>query len=905
MNRLRPRVAAIAAAALILSLGGFASSAQAVGPRTYYVSPGGSDSHAGTASSPFQHIQKCATVMVAGDTCLIASGTYRETVVPAHSGTSLERITYAAQPGAHVTVSGADTVTGWSAVSGADLTALEGSDAFLAGSDFATAVAGGHIYRSNVTLNPALPGNQVFVDGGAQIEAQWPYPGTNPTAPHLASAQSGNNTSLSDTALTQPDGFWTGARLTAHNWFVSDTGTITSSTVGSVTATALPTCVGLSPNQSTNYSLSGKLELLGHAGEWFYDKASHSLYLWTLDGTSPATHTVEAKQRGVAIDLSGRSYTSVIGLGIKAATAQTSSTSTHDVFDGINAQQVSAYDDLAPDPNMVVAPDGCAVLTAGETTSGILLKGSANILRNSVIDGSTGNGVAVFGSGNTITNNTILNVDSLGSYAAGINVLGANQIITHNTVAGSGRSDINIDNKTAGTVIAGDSISYNDLSNYNNLVVDGGAVYSCCSVNLSTTVIDHNQFHDPAPLAASAPAPGVYLDNGTYGATVYDNVAWDRTTYGAVLINPAGGTTSDNQIYNNTSGTDTNVASTFGGTFSSTEIVNNIGVTGTDAGITNSNNLTPVSSAQFTDPAANDFTLKSTSPARNAGIVHSPATDGYTDAAPSEGAYQYGAPKWVGGASRPGAIIQGESYSSSSGVSPHSAGTGTVVGSFDGGDWMGYTGVDFGAGSDLFAASIGVDNAYFGKGIQIHLDSVTGPLIGTLNVAATGGFDTMSNQYASITPTSGTHNVFLVAPGGDPGFGNLDYFSFTGPSNQIDAATATSLLKVKTSAGGTGTVATLDVLHPLKFSGVDFGTGSSTFHAVVASSSTKAVKLQVRLDGYLGRVIGTLTIPAGGGSALFTDHDASITRTTGVHDVYLNLEQPLTQKVSVDSISFD
>jgi Carbohydrate binding module (family 6) len=303
-------------------------------------------------------------------------------------------------------------------------------------------------------------------------------------------------------------------------------------------------------------------------------------------------------------------------------------------------------------------------------------------------------------------------------------------------------------------------------------------------VNLASTVIDHNQLHDPSPLAQSAPAPGIYLDNSTYNATVYDNVAWNRTTYGAVLINPNGQDTTGNQIYNNTSGTDTNVASTFGGTFSDTDIINNIGVTGTGPGITNSNNFTPVSAAQFTDPAADDFTLTANSPARNAGVVWSPATDGFTDPAPSLGAYQYGTARWVGGASRVGELVQAESYTSSSGISTHAAGTGTVVGNFDGGDWIGYSNVDFGINADLFTAFVGVDDPYANKGIEIHLGSVTGPLIGVLYPSGTGGFDTLSLQSTSITPTSGQHSVYLVAPGSQPGFGNIDYFSFTHAGTQ-------------------------------------------------------------------------------------------------------------------------
>jgi hypothetical protein len=786
-NRFRSRGALLAAAAILVSLGsgGLAASAQAAsgaqsyGSRTYYVSPTGSDSHPGTAGLPFETIQQCSNVMVPGDHCVIEAGTYHETITPARSGTAAAPITYSAAPGGQVIIDGADPVNGWSAVTSANLTSLEGGDSFLAGSAFATAAGTGQVYQAQVTLNPNLTGDQVFFNGAQQIQAVWPYPGADASVPTLASAQSGTNDSVSDTALTQPAGFWTGALLTAHNWFVSETGTVTDSQVGTVTAAGLPSCVSLSPNQSTNYSLSGKLELLGQPGEWFYQSSSHTLYFYSPNGSAPANGSVEAKQRAVAIDLSGRSHISIIGLGIRGATAETSSTSTGDVFNGIVAQDISADQQLNPDPNMVSTPDGCAVLTAGETTSGILLAGSGNEVTNSLIDGSTGNGVAMLGTGDTVTNTTILHVDTLGSYAAGINILGSDQTVTHNTIESSGRSDINIDDKVAGTTAAGDDLAYNDLSDYNNLVVDGGAIYVCCSVNLATSVIDHNQLHDPSPFSASAPAPGVYLDNSTYNATVYDNVAWDRTTYGAVLINPNNASTSGNQIYNNTSGTDTNVASTFGGTFSTTSIINNIGVTGTGPGITNSNNFTPVSAAQFTDPAADDFTLTASSPARNAGIVWAPATNGYTDPEPSLGAYQYGAPKWVAGASRIGQQIQAEDYSSTSGVTTHAAGTGTVIGNFDGGDWVGYDNVDFGTSADLFTAFVGVVAPYADKGIEIHLDSVTGPLIGTLDVADTGGFDTLSLQSTSITPTSGTHDVYLVAPGTQPGFGNIDYFSFT------------------------------------------------------------------------------------------------------------------------------
>jgi hypothetical protein len=715
--------------------------------------------------------------MVAGDTCQIASGTYRETVTPAHQGTAAAPITYTAAPGATVTVDGTDPVTGWAAVTGADLTHLESSDSFLAGSPFASGVDAGHVYQTTVTLNPALPGNQVFVDGAADIEAQWPYPGNNLLTPTTASAQSGDNTSLSDTALTQPAGYWVGARLTARNWFVTETDAVTSSAVGSVSAAARPTCISLTPNGRTNYSLSGKLEVLGHAGEWYYQAASHTLYAWMLDGDSPAGHTVDAKQRNVGFDLSGRSYTSVVGIGVRATTVQTSDTSTHDVIDHMTARYVSAYDDLTPDPKMVTTPDSCAVLTAGESTSGILLNGTANTVRDSTIDWSAGNGVMVAGSGNTVTNNTITDVDYMGSYAAGVNVIGPNERISHNTVAGMGRSDINIDNKMTGATVPGEAISYNDLSGYNNLVDDGGAIYVCCEVNLAGSEFDHNLMHDPAPLAAMAPAPGIYLDNDVYDATLYDNVVWNNTSYGVVLFN--GDKSSGNKVYNNTSGTDPKAVTLFGSTYTNMDVANNIGDVDANPGITETDNVPYSKDPLFVDPLTHNYSIQAQSPARAAGVVRSPATDGYRDKRPSAGAYQFGAPMWQGGAKLDQTLVQAERYAGSSGVARHAAGTGEVLGNFDGGDWVEYDAVDFGAGRDMFTAGLGEDPAYAGRQFQIRVDSLTGPVIGTVTAQATGGFDDYVNESTPILSTKGVHNVYLTALGSSPGVANLDYFTFS------------------------------------------------------------------------------------------------------------------------------
>jgi len=86
-------------ASVVLALAG--STIPALAGTTYYVRPGGSDSQAGTANTDggaWKTIGKCASTIVAGDTCNVQAGTYNENITTlAHGGTSdSNRVTYLA-----------------------------------------------------------------------------------------------------------------------------------------------------------------------------------------------------------------------------------------------------------------------------------------------------------------------------------------------------------------------------------------------------------------------------------------------------------------------------------------------------------------------------------------------------------------------------------------------------------------------------------------------------------------------------------------------------------------------------------------------------------------------------------------------------------------------------------------
>lgn len=82
---------------------------------TYRVNPAdprASDDPARAPVAPFKTISAAARVVKPGDCVLIATGTYRESVVVEASGTAQRPIQFRAAPGARVVVTGADRLTG-------------------------------------------------------------------------------------------------------------------------------------------------------------------------------------------------------------------------------------------------------------------------------------------------------------------------------------------------------------------------------------------------------------------------------------------------------------------------------------------------------------------------------------------------------------------------------------------------------------------------------------------------------------------------------------------------------------------------------------------------------------------------------------------------------------------------
>jgi glucosylceramidase len=123
--------------------------------------------------------------------------------------------------------------------------------------------------------------------------------------------------------------------------------------------------------------------------------------------------------------------------------------------------------------------------------------------------------------------------------------------------------------------------------------------------------------------------------------------------------------------------------------------------------------------------------------------------------------------------------IQGSSYSSDLGLETET--TGDVTGGYD----LGYVGpgaqaiyknVNF--GTSVSGVSVRTASGGSGGMLEFHLDSATGPLIGTATLPVTGGWQTWQTVTAPVSGASGMHDLYLVFRGSTAGIANVNWFQF-------------------------------------------------------------------------------------------------------------------------------
>jgi len=121
---------------------------------------------------------------------------------------------------------------------------------------------------------------------------------------------------------------------------------------------------------------------------------------------------------------------------------------------------------------------------------------------------------------------------------------------------------------------------------------------------------------------------------------------------------------------------------------------------------------------------------------------------------------------------------EAETMAQSSGIETETSSEGGLnVGFIENGDNIKVKGVGFGTGASSFSARVA--SAASGGRIELHLDSATGTLVGTCNVAGTGGWQVWTTISCPVSGATGTHDLYLRFAGGSGSLLNMNWWQFT------------------------------------------------------------------------------------------------------------------------------
>lgn len=129
--------------------------------------------------------------------------------------------------------------------------------------------------------------------------------------------------------------------------------------------------------------------------------------------------------------------------------------------------------------------------------------------------------------------------------------------------------------------------------------------------------------------------------------------------------------------------------------------------------------------------------------------------------------------------------IQAEAFAAQSGAGTEptsDTGGGTDVGWLANGDWLRYDRVDFGATPVRTFSARSASGAAGGVSglVEVRLDAVTGPVLGSFAIANTGGWQSWRTVPANVAGITGVHTLYLTFTSGQPAdFVNLNWFTFS------------------------------------------------------------------------------------------------------------------------------
>lgn len=407
------------------------------------------------------------------------------------------------------------------------------------------------IQLDEVLLTPEMEAPlRASVSGGSLVLARHPNPGNDarfPSSPYLLNAtdsdmimdgsRTGSTfvTAGSDLRLPSGGSLTPGLRiiLRTNAWLIEERSV--SSVSGNRVVFSAPTSYPL--RSGWGYLLTGALWMLDSPGEWHYDAARRSLYVWMPDGGHPGNR-VSLDFLDTAVNLSGLTGVTVDGISISNARL------------GLNLRNSSSVmlKNLSVENTIDEGVDAAASSNATVQSSQFIRTGRDAIL-GVQRDGTPGAAVNLRILDNTVVESGVrvehASIKSLPIRSQGALYGGPGARIVGNRIRHSGYGGIR---SGVGSLIQDNVVEQACL-----IIDDCGAIYlrgagnnSIVTGNLILSSIG-NVHGKPSNYTQ---AQGIYLDDHTSGATVSDNVVVD-SDHGIQIHNASGNTIERNTLFGN------------------------------------------------------------------------------------------------------------------------------------------------------------------------------------------------------------------------------------------------------------------------------------------------------------------------------------------------------------------
>jgi hypothetical protein len=216
------------------------------------------------------------------------------------------------------------------------------------------------------------------------------------------------------------------------------------------------------------------------------------------------------------------------------------------------------------------------------------------------------------------------------------------------------------------------------------------------------------------------------------------------------------------------------------------------------------------------------------------------------------------------------------------------------LGSIEPGGWSMYAGLDL-TGAISINASVGTVNsdAY----IEVRLNAVDGPLIGTIVVPNTGNYNSYRTASTYIDELTGIYDVYLVYQTvSSANVCNIDWFQFSDafvkrPTNpyerfeaEINDGESGTVATATTDVDGNEELGSLEDGDYIMFSALDIA-AADDIDVRVASALDGGV-IEVRLGSVTGDIISFIDVPNTGSADTWQTVSTRVDHVVGEHDVY-------------------